>query len=592
MTGHTYIRTVLMLTVAALLLAGLAACTAAPSAPAPAAATAAPAAPKVAAATEAPKAAAPTAPAAAAPTQAPAAKATDAPKVAAPTAAAASAKTADDPLTTLVVAIDADPANMEPGTNLAVPVGSEIILNVFDTLVAWKAPNFDTLEGRLAESWTVSDDRLTYTFKLRPNIKFHDGTALDAAAVKASIERTRDINSFMKAYFGPIKDIKVVDPLTISITLDKPSSVFLSWLAMPQAAIVSPTAAAKFGKTFNVNPVGTGPFIFDSYTPDTQVTLKANPNYFRGAPQIKKIIYRVIPDAATRRLELESGNVDIVQQNGQLFSLPVDDIKALKANPKINVIEVPSQIIRNLDFNNNKPDSPVADPKVRQAISYAIDYDGLLSGVLGDTAVRDYGPLTTNSWGFNPAVKDKAYQRDLDKAKQLLAEAGYGPNKPLNLKMYTFQGSSWRDIGTFLQANLAEAGINVTVEQLEFPALREIHTKGQFDIALDGRQPWYNDPDAHVTIGYLSDLAGTALNFRMPKDEALDKLILDAQTAPDQDKRKQLYYDVQTKLMDKVPGVYLFTPNIIVYKRANVDGLQINSAPPLNEYFSVHKTAP
>jgi peptide/nickel transport system substrate-binding protein len=508
-----------------------------------------------------------------------------------PAAPAGEEGAATDPaLSTLVIAIDSDPANLEPGTNRAFPIGSEIILNVFDTLVAWQPPGFSELEGRLAESWSVSDDGLTYTFNLRPDVTFHDGTEFNAEAVKFSFERTLELNSFMEAYFGPITEITVVDPLTVEITLEQPSAVFLSWLAMPQAAVVSPAAVEQFGDDFNVNPVGTGPFIFESYTADTEVVLRGNADYWRGAPQLETIIYRVIPDAATRRLEIENGTVDIVQQNGQLFSIPVEDIAALEENPEIEVLEIPSQIIRNIDFNNNKEETPVADIRVREAIAYAVDYDGLVNDLLGGTAERVYGPLTESSWGFNPDIKENAYQRDLEQAQALLEEAGYGPGD-LELTMYTFQGSLWRDVGTFIQANLAEAGINVTVEQMEFPPFRDLHTAGEHDIALSGRQPWYNDPDAHITIGYLSDLAGTSMNFRMPPDPELDQMILDAQTAPDLETRRDLYYEIQERLMEKVPGVYLFNPKIIIYKRANVDGLVVNSAPPLTEYWSVSKSA-
>ena len=257
------------------------------------------------------------------------------------------------------MAVDADPANLEPATNRAFPIGSEIIINVFDTLVAWKAPDFTTLEGRLAETWEVSEDGLTYTFHLRPDLKFHDGTEVNAEAVKFSFERTLELNSYMTAYFGPITDITVVDPLTLTITLEKPLSVFLSWLAQPQAAVVSPAAVEKYGDEFNVHPVGSGPFMFESYIPDTEVVLVANPDYWRGAPRLQKIIYRVIPDAlhpppgtgkrhgghrpAERPAVLRSGG---------------EDIKALKQNPEIEVIEVPSQIIRQIDFNNTNTDSP------------------------------------------------------------------------------------------------------------------------------------------------------------------------------------------------------------------------------------------
>ena len=493
-----------------------------------------------------------------------------------------------DPLKTLIVAVSSDPANLEPGTNRAEPIGSEIILNVFDTLVAWTPPGFTALEGRLAASWTVSPDGTAFSFKLRQGVKFHDGTEFDAEAVKFSLERTRDINPYMKANFGLIAEIAVVAPLEVKITLKEPMPVFLSLLAQPQAAIVSPTAAKKFGDKFNVNPVGTGPFRFVSYTPDTNIVLSGNPDYFRGPSKLTRIIYRVIPQASTRRLELENGGIDVSQQNGQLSAIPVEDIKALRGNRAIDIIEVPSQIIRQLEFNNSRADSPIRDVRVRRALAHAIDYDGLLSGVLGDTAERVYGPLTTNSWAFNPKMKELAPKYDPAKSRQLLAEAGF-KSGDLKFTLYSFQGSLWGSIATFLQANFAAVGVAVTVEQTEFPSYRALHTGGKHEIALDGRQPWYNDPDAHITIGYLSGLADSAMTFRMPKDQDLDALIVKAQTSVDFDKRRELYFDVQEKLMERVPAAFLFSNKLIVFKRVNVKGLVINSAPPLSEYWGVSK---
>ncbi len=278
--------------------------------------------------------------------------------VALPILAGAAAANAQEQLKTLVVAVPSDPVSLEPGTNKAEPIGSEIILNVFDTLVAWTAPDFTKLEGRLASNWTVSPDGKEFSFKLRDGVKFQDGTPFDAAAVKFSLERTKASNPYVKATFDLIKDIAVVSPTEVKITLSAPYPAFLSILAQPQAAIVSPTAVQKFGDKFASNPVGTGPFVFKAAQADTNVVLEANPDYFRGAPKLSKIIYRVIPDASTRRLELESGGVDIVQQQGQLSAIAAEDIEALKSNKDVKVIESPSQIIRQLEFNNKKTVDP------------------------------------------------------------------------------------------------------------------------------------------------------------------------------------------------------------------------------------------
>ncbi len=502
-------------------------------------------------------------------------------------AGAATAQT-PDAARTLVVAVPSDPAGIEPAANRAEPIGSEIILNVFDTLVAWTPPAFAQVEGRLATSWTVSPDGKEFTFQLRQGVTFHDGTPFDGEAVKFSLERTKAANPFTQASFGLIDAITVVSPTSVRFNLKEPYPAFLSILAQPQSAIVSPTAVRGKGDQFAASPVGTGPFVFRSRQADTTVMLDANPTYFRGPPQVARLVYRIIPDASTRRLELENGGVDVVQQAGQLAAIPSETVQALRSNRAIAILEAPSQIIRQLEFNNSKTEGPIADIRVRRAITHAIDYDGLLQGVFGNTADRVYGPLTSNSWAFNPRMREIAPKFDPALSRRLLAEAGVRPGA-LSLPLYTFQGALWGAVATFIQANLADVGINVRVQQTEFPALRALHTGGQFDIAFDGRQPWYNDPDAHITIGYLSSLGATAMTFRMAKDDALDALIQKAQQTANADERKALYFKAQEDIMARVPGAYLFSPRLIVFTRANVKGLVINSAPPLNEYWGVTK---
>ena len=500
----------------------------------------------------------------------------------------ASQEAAAQEVTTLVIAVPSDPAGLEPGINKAEPVGSEIILNVFDTLVAWSAPDFSEMEGRLATEWTVSEDGKTFGFTLRDDVMFHDGTPFNAAAVKFSIERTAEMNPYVEATLGLIETIETPSELEVVFALSRPYPAFLSILAQPQSAIVSPTAVKAAGEDFANSPVGTGPFKFRAYQADTRVVLDANAEYFRGAPKLDRLIYTIIPEASTRRLELETGGIDIIQQAGQLSAVPSEEMVAFAANDDIQILENASQIIRQLEFNNSLTDGPFADVRVRRAIAAAIDYDGLLQGVFDGTAERVYGPLTTNSWAFDPAVKDLAPKYDPEVAKALLTEAGIDP-ADLNIKLYSFQGSLWGAVATFIQANLADIGVNVEIAQTEFPSYRALHVAGEWEMALDGRQPWYNDPDAHVTIGYLSSLKDSAMTFRMPENTELDAKILAAQGEADMEKRKAIYSEIQKEIIAHVPGAYLFSPKLIVFARSNVTGLVVNSAPPLNEYWSVSK---
>ncbi len=489
---------------------------------------------------------------------------------------------------TLVVAAPADPVSIDPGHNTAELVGSEIILNLFDTLVAWSGPGFDLLEGRLAQSWSAAPDARSYSFVLRRGVRFHDGAPLDAEAVKFSLERAYALNPYIRASFEAIQDITVQGPYALTIQLARPIPFFLSLLAQPQAAIVSPGAVRRLGERFGEAPVGSGAFRFLRREPDVSLTLQANHDYFRGPPQLDHLVYSIVADVSTRRFQLERGDIDICQQAGQLASLPMEDLKAFRVNPAIQVIETPSQIMRQLEFNNLRTDSPVHDLRVRRALAYAVDYHGLIQDVLGGSVDRAYGPLPTSNWAFDPQLARTALPYDPDRARAILRAAGYAPGA-LSFDIYTFPGDFWAIVATFLQANFAAVGVEARIRQVEFPSLRALHLAGQFDVALDGRAPWYNDPDAHITIGYLSSLARTAMTFRMPADAALDAQILQAQSTTDPLQRRQLYVQLQAALMARVPAIYLFTNKVIIFARSDVRGLKVGGAPPLTEYWGVYR---
>lgn len=484
---------------------------------------------------------------------------------------------------TLVIAVPSDPVGLDPALNRAEPVGSEIILNLFDTLLAWAPPRFEHLQGRLAKDWQWSPDGRQLTLNLRAGVRFQNGNPVDAEAVRRSLERARAGNPFLAASFKPVRAIAVTGPLSLRIDLDEPTPILGALLAQPQAAIVD-VSSAQAGR----QPVGSGAFSLRRYSADTDVVLERNPDYFRGPAQLQRLVYRIIPDAATRRLELKYGGVDISPQLSQLSTLVADDVAAFRDSGQIDVLEQRSQIVRQLEFNNLKTDSPVSDLRVRQAMAWAVDYDGLVRHVLGDTVERVYGPLPSASWAFDTQVQAQAFTHDPARARQLLSEAGY-PAGTLKLTLYTYQGLLWSSVATFLQANLAEVGVQLEIRQEEFSLLRARHVSGDFDIALDGRQPWYNDPDAHITIGYLSSLARSAMTFRMPANPALDQAIVDAARESTPARRTQRYVELQRELVQRVPAIYLFSNKLIVFKRPQVKGLLLNSAPPLNEYWSVYK---
>lgn len=492
---------------------------------------------------------------------------------------------ADD---TLIIAIPSDPAGIDPATNLAEVIGSEIILNIFDTLVAWTPDPPERLIPRLALAWHASDDGLTYRFILRADVRFHDGTLCDANAVAFAIRRSIETNSYFRASMDALDRIAVIAPDQVEFRLSRPCPFFPALLAQPQAAIVSPAAVKALGARFSQNPVGTGAFRFGNRQADVSLTLIANPHYFRGGPRLSRLIYQIVSAPSTRRMMLENGEIDLCHQSGQLAAMPIEDVEAFRHHPSIAVIEQSSQILRQLEFNNLLGQGPIHDIRLRRAIAHAVDADGLARRVLRGTVERAWGPLPSANLAFDPAQPGRAPTYDPNLARRLLTQAGYAPGS-LSFDLITFSGSLWATVATFLQANLAAVGIGLNIVQMEFPALRARHTKGDFTLALDGRSPWYNDPDAHITTGYLSSRATSAMTFRMPPDRALDKAIIEAQSQSDPAQRNALYHQLQADLTERVPAVYLFSNKIIAFASKRLRGLRIGSTPPLTEYHGVSK---
>ena len=244
-------------------------------------------------------------------------------------------------------------------------------MNIFDTLVAWAHDTDAQPSPRLAMTWTVSENGDLYRFRLRPGVLFHDGTSCDAEAVRFSLARSFAMNSYLRASLDAVTAIEVEDASTVTFRLTRPVPFFLSLLAQPQAAIVSPTAVRKLGARFGEMPMGTGAFRLLRYEPDVSVVMAANEAYFRGAPQIARLVYLVIADASTRRMMLEAGDIDFCQQNGQLTALPTEDLRVFRTNPAIQVIEASSGIVRQLEFNNLLRGAATDDIRVRRAIGFA-----------------------------------------------------------------------------------------------------------------------------------------------------------------------------------------------------------------------------
>ncbi|HEY3365625.1 MAG TPA: ABC transporter substrate-binding protein [Symbiobacteriaceae bacterium] len=308
-----------------------------------------------------------------------------------------------------------DPAMVEDGES-AKPIGL-----IFDNLVKF-APGSTTIEPMLAKSWDISADGKTYTFKLREGVKFQDGTPFDAEAVKFSIGRqlTDDAKKnwpYADFSFGMVKEIKVVDPLTVQIILNEPTAPFLANLAMSLAApIVSPTAVKKYGdKDFGRNPVGTGAFSLEKWDKDQQIVLKANPNYWGGAPKLERVIFKVTAKNEVRADEIIAGSVDIMD------GIAPADIARITGAKGVKMVTQSGMNISYMGFMADRP--PFDNVKLRQAVSMLIDREALVKALYKGNATVAQGALPAWMPGFAKDVKPVGY--DPAKAKAMLKELGY-----------------------------------------------------------------------------------------------------------------------------------------------------------------------
>jgi peptide/nickel transport system substrate-binding protein len=550
----------------------LVACTAAapaPSAPAPAAPTTAAAKPAEQKPAEAPKAAAPTqAPAAAA-------KPADTPKAAAP-AAPAVAKGGN-----LVYGIYTRFDTLDPTVTTFSVVGT-VGYHIFDPYV-WQT-SAGKFEPGLAESWTISPDGTEYTLKLRQNVKFHDGTPFNAEAVKFTFDRIIDPETksqSAKSLLGPYDSSTVVDANTVRIKFKQPFAPFMNSLSLPYLAPQSPTAVKAAAKDYGVKTVvGTGPFKFTSYRVDQELKLEKNADYKwgpahltkDGGPFLETLTFRIIPEDNTRSATLQSGELTFAD------SLPAAEFKNLSAVKELEILS-PVQAGSGHSVMMNVTNPPLDDVKIRQALEWATDKQGLINTVFNGVFKPACSPLTSNLLGYDAKACDK-YKFDQAKAGALLDEAGWKLNastgvrekdgKPLKLGFY-FRSDSNNAVGmaTFLQNNWKKVGVDLDMQGLA--------QQGYFDAVRAGKhhfQFWWEtntDPDVVRTLLHSKNADG-GTNRNRYKNADMDKLIDAAAAESDPVKRAAAYAPIQQKVLDDAVMIYLADPLTIVGGNVKLKG--------------------
>lgn len=468
----------------------------------------------------------------------------------------------------LVIAMPSDVGTLDPHVSMD-NQSWKVTYVAYDRLVRYKEGSTD-IEGALAESWQVSEDGLQWTFRLRPGVKFQDGTPLDAHAVKFSFDRLKKIGQGPSDAFPTLKAVEVVDPLTVRFVLSEPFAPFLSTLATNGASIVNPKVMehekdGDMGQNYLAeHTMGSGPYKLAEWVKDQYLKLEANPDWWGGKPKFKTVIIKIVKEPAAQRLQLEKGDIDIAE------GITIDQIAELRQNPDIAIVESPGLMVDYMYINTQRP--ALRDKRVRQAISYAIDYQGIIASVQQGYATQMRGPIPKGLWGHDETVMQYGY--DPDRARSLLQEAGA---TGLRLELiYADRMPWWEQEAQIIQANLAEVGIQVQLTKLAWPTLRERVDRGEFDLCLGIWSPDYADPYMFMNYWFDSDNWGLAGNRAFYKNDQVDRLLREAARLTDRNERTKLYSEVQRIVMEDAPYVLLYQKNFVLPMRKTVRGFTYN----------------
>ncbi|WP_332698641.1 ABC transporter substrate-binding protein [Bosea sp. (in: a-proteobacteria)] len=511
----------------------------------------------------------------------------------------ASTAQAQTPKDTIVMAKQIDDIiTLDPGEAFEFS-GVEVGANIYDKLIGVDLKNGNALVGELAQSWTVSPDNLTYTFKLRPGVKFHSGNPLTAADVVYSFQRAVTMNKspgFILTQFGIDKDsvlekVKAADDLTVVVTVSKPfaPTFFLNCLTSGVASIVDAKlvkANEKDGDWGNgwlkLNSAGSGAYKVRAYRPNEQYALEANESWYRGAPKTKRIIVRHVAEPASQRLLLEKGDIDIAR------NLSKDQLAAVKGNANVGIVQGDKGYILYLGLNQKNPN--LAKPEVREALKYLVDYDSIERNIVEGTYKGHEAFLPK---GFLGAIDDKPYKLDVAKAKELLAKAGL-PNG-FTVTMDVRSVNPITDIAQAIQSTWAQAGVKLELIPGDGKQTLTKYRARTHDIYIGQWGPDYLDPHTNAETFAINenngeDAKSKTLAWRNAWDiPEMTKVTQANVLESDATKRAAVYGTLQREHQKVSPFVIMFQQVEVSAGRKGIDGWVIGPTSDTNFYAPIVK---
>lgn len=476
----------------------------------------------------------------------------------------------------LIIAVSTDAVTLDPHVQND-SHSEQVVAMLYNTLLKFEEDG--TIVNDLAESYTVSPDKRTWTFTLKQGVKFHNGKEMTAADVKATYERfmADDADAtrlVVKEITKMFESVEMIDQYTVSITTDKPYGPMMPLLCNRSLAIMDADIIAQHKAStgdFPESVIGTGPYKIQSWKKDEEIVLVKFDDYFGAPGKSDALHFRVMPEAASRVIALETGEVDFVGQ------FPAEDMERLKESPEINVIQKPSVGARLFRFGCN--DEIISNSKVRQAIVHAIDRKAFVEGLFPGMSRPSTGPMTPVVWGYH---NFGVIERDLEKAKQLLAEAGYPDGFETKI-VTTPRYPKGVELAETISAQLADVGIKAEIEVLEWSVILPMWmgvTPEEFDqpIFIMGAGTSMMDADGALRGLYTTTETGTnERNYGFYSNKEVDDLVMAGMSETDSDKRKELYKQASEILYLKDPAaMWLYDQLTTVAARSNVSNIKIN----------------
>jgi len=439
------------------------------------------------------------------------------------------------------------------------------------------------LVGDLAESWNISDDGLAITFQLRKNVNWHDGEPFTSEDVKFTYEKLVDPNTrtpYASDYLM-VDRLEIVDSYTVRIIYKEPFSPGLESWGMG----IIPQHIFEKGDfnshPANRHPIGTGPYEFVEWKTDERIVLKANKDYFEGRPYIDRIIYRIVPDQAVQFLELRKGTIDTMGLTPDQFQKEAVSEDFLE---NINKFRYPSFGYTYLGYNLKNP--LFKDERVRRAITYAVNRQEIIDGVLLGLGQISTGPFPPTSWAYNETVP--IYEHNSEKAKELLYKSGWQDRdgdgildkdgRPFSFTLMTNQGNKMRELcATIIQFNLKQIGIQVKIRILEWASfIHQYIDKKNFDAVILG---WSlsRDPDQY-SIWHSSQIKEGQYNFVSYSNPEIDRLLVEGRRTFNMEKRKEIYHRIHTILAEEQPYTFLYVADALPVVHKRFHGIEVAPA--------------